>query len=466
MSSIGALLSIARSGMAAGQAQVSAASQNITNAQTPGYSRQRVTQSASTPQLLPAGSFGTGVTLAGPERMRNELLDATYRTGAGAAAFSEQRRDALQGVEGVLGEPSQTGLASSLEQFWSSWSDLASNPTSTAARAVVRQRGAQVSAQLNSFGNAIADQQALTRTRLQEMSTRVNALATQVAEINGQIVAAESSGNQAPDLRDQRDTRIDELSALIGATTTLQPNGSLNVLVGGDTLVDGVNAKNVRVQAPLNDPTRLSIALGPLSSTGGPTETMYQLGGEIAGALDAYNTVYPDALTRLDTIASTLVTETNSRHSAGFVGATPAGNFFDGARSTARTIRLDAGISASLNNIAASGTANEAGNNSVALSLSQLRNTAVSVGGQPVSINEAYRNVVSGIAVAVSSANGTATAARSLVTQADARRDSIKGVSIDEEMVNLIKFQQSYAAAARLVNVVDEMSQTLINLGR
>ncbi len=466
MSTFGGLLSIARSGLMASQAQITTTSQNITNAQTPGYSRQRVIQTAREPQRMSFGNFGTGVTVSGTERMRSEILDSTYRGDVGAAAYHEERRDALQGVEGILAEPSETGLASSLEQFWSSWSDLSTNPTSSAARAVVRQRGAQVSAQLNSFGNQIVDQQAQTRTRLQGMTARVNALSEQVANINAQITAAEAAGAQAPDMRDQRDTKLDELSQLIGAVAITQPNGSISVLVGGDTIVDGANAKSIRVQAPLNDPSRLGIAFGTGSTMTAQTETMYQVGGQIAGSLDAYNSSYPDALARLDTIAATIVSETNSRHSAGFIGATPAGNFFDSTHITARTMRLDASISSNLNNIAASGLANEPGDNRVALGLSQMRDTAVMINGQQMSINEGYRNVVSDLAVRVNSANGTAIATRTLATQTDSRRESVKGVSIDEEMINLMKFQQSYAAAARLINVVDEMSETLINLGR
>jgi flagellar hook-associated protein 1 FlgK len=462
----GGLLSIARSGLTAAQAQISTTSQNVTNAQTPGYSRQRVILTPGFPEQVPQGTFGTGVLINGVERMRNELIDTSFRRDTQSASFTEERRDALQAVEGVLGEPSNTGLASSLEQFWSSWSDLSTNPDSTAARGVVRQRGAQVAAQLNQFGNQIVDAQTVARTRVLEATDKVNALSKQVAEINAAIVAAEAAGNQSPDMRDQRDLKVDELAALIGATAYPQADGSVNVNVGGDSIVDGANWKSVRVQALTTDPTKLGLALGDAPTGGGTTETMYQVGGQIAGTLDAYNNVYPDSLSKLDGVASALVTTTNALHRTGFIGANPAGNFFDSARTTARTIQLDSTITANVSNVAASGIANEMGDNSVAVALSQLRETATTVNGQSVSLNEGYRTVVAAIATSVNSANGTATAARTLATQSDARRESIKGVSIDEEMVNLMKYQQSYAAAAKLISVVDEMSTTLINMAR
>ena len=461
----GGLMNIARSGLTASQAQLTTTSQNITNAQTPGYSRQRVEVQAGWPQQLPQGTFGTGVLVNGVERMRNELIDSGYRRDAQNASLTEERRDALQAIENVLGEPSATGLASSFEQFWSAWSDLSTNPDSSAARGVVRQRGAQVSAQLNQFGNQIVEQQTVARTRLLETAERVNTLSAQVADINARIVAAEAAGNQAPDMRDQRDTKIDELASLVGATAYPQADGSVNVNIGGDSLVDGANFKIVRVQALVSNPSRLGIALGPLPSTG-PTETMYQLGGQMAGTVDAYNTIFPDALATLDGVASALVTATNAAHRTGYIGTTPAGDFFDASRSTARTIQLDSTILANLSNVAASGISGESGDNGVAVRLSRLRDTPVLVNGQTVSINEGYRNVVATIATSTNGANGTATAARTLATQSDTRRESVKGVSIDEEMINLMKYQQSYAAAARLISVVDELSQTLINLGR
>ncbi len=462
----GGLLNIARTGLTVSQAQIAVTSQNVTNAQTPGYSRQRLRVEAAYPQVLPQGVFGTGVQAQGAERMRDALLDWSHRRDKDGAAVADERRNALQSVENILGEPSTTGLASSFEQLWNSWSDLSTNPNSSAARGVVRQRGAQVAAQLNQYGNQMVDAQTVVRTRLLETVDRVNALASQVADINARIVAAESSGNESPDMRDQRDAKVDELASLVGATAYPQADGSVNVNIGGDSLVDGANFKSLRLQAPLNDPTKLAIALGPLSSSGGPTETMYQIGGGIAGMLESYNEVFPDALAQLDGVAAALVQNTNALHSTGFIGTTAAGNFFDPSRTTARTIRLDSAIESDVNQIAASGISGQSGDNTVALGLSQLRATAVTVNGASASIGEGYRTVVAKIAANVSAANGSATAMSTLASQSDARRESIKGVSIDEEMVNLMKFQQSYAAAARLISVVDELSQTLINLGR
>ncbi len=330
----------------------------------------------------------------------------------------------------------------------------------------MRQRGAQVAAQLNQFGNQVSTAATVARTRLEQTAERVNALAAQVAEINAAIVSAEAAGQQSPDMRDTRDQKIDELSQLVGATSYLQANGSVNVMIGGDSLVDGANFKTVRVQALTTDPAKLGLALGALPANGVPTETMYNVGGQMSGLFESYNSTYPAATASLDGIASALVTTMNTVHRTGFVGTTAAGDFYDASRTTARTIRLDAAIVANANNIAGSAISGESGDNGVALAMSQLRSTRVTVNGQQATIGEGYRSVVSNLAATANAAGSAAEAARTLQTQTDARRESVKGVSIDEEMVNLMKFQQSYAAAARLISVVDELSQVLINLGR
>ncbi|MCU0626800.1 MAG: flagellar hook-associated protein FlgK [Gemmatimonadaceae bacterium] len=464
MSSFGGILSVARSGLLASQKAVTVASNNITNAQTPGYSRQRVVLRTNEPVQLPQGSFGTGVLVDNVERVRDVLLDDTFRQDTASATFSEQRRDTLQAIERVWGEPSETGLAAGLEQFWNAWGDLAATPTSAAARSVVRQRGQQVSQQLNTFAARLGDMVSQSRAQTIETVSRINALAREIGALNSRIVPAESGGIEAPELRDQRDLKVDELASLVGATAIEAPDGSINVQIGGDTIVDGSQVKEIEIRAPIGRPDELGVAL--VGRGVGPIETIAQVGGRLAAQLQDFNGTIPNAQAAVDEIARALVTEVNAIHRTGFVGADPAGDFFDPAATTASGIRLDAAIAADAGLIAAADTAGESGNNGVALRLSQLRSTTVTVDGQVQTIGAAWRGMVTTTAIGANAADAAAVSSRTLASQTDARRESMKGVSIDEEMVNLMRFQQSYAAAARLISVVDEMSQTLINLGR
>jgi flagellar hook-associated protein 1 FlgK len=155
--SLGSVLSVARQALAVQQNIIQTAGHNIANAETPGFSRQRVEVSAMYPQLLPAGALGTGVQVDNIRRSRDTLLDGTWRREAGGSAGATLRRDLLANVEGVLGEPSDTGLAAAMDAMWSAWSDLAAAPTSGAARAVVVQRASTVATTLNGFDQRLGD---------------------------------------------------------------------------------------------------------------------------------------------------------------------------------------------------------------------------------------------------------------------------------------------------------------------
>lgn len=466
MSTFGGILSVARSGLLASQKAVTVAANNITNAQTPGYSRQRVVFRTNEPVQLPQGSFGTGVLVDDVQRVRDVLIDDTFREDTRAAARDEAARDTLQQIERVWGEPSETGLAAGLEAFWNAWGDLAAAPNSLAAKAVVRQRGQQVAQQLNVFAGRIDEMQGQQRTRVVETVDRVNTLAREIGALNARIVPAESGGTEAPELRDQRDQRVDELAALVGARTVEGADGAIIVQVGGVNLVDGAQVKQLELRTPAGAPLTLGVA--PVGNGVGPIENLYGVDGTLGQQLVDYNETIPAAMADVDEIARAVVDEVNTLHTGGFVGTAPAGNFFDptGTGRTARGIRLDAAIAGDAAQVAASGVAGESGNNTVALAISQLRSTAVAVGGATQSIGAAWRATVTDTAIRANTADAAATASRTLASQTDARRQSVSGVSIDEEMVSLMKFQQSYAAAARLISAVDEMSQILVNLGR
>src|SRR5215207_1509166 len=182
--SLGSILSVARTAIQAQQTAMQVMSQNVANAETPGYTRQRAELAANFPQSFPYGNVGTGVTVQTVTRARDALLDVAYRNDAGNAAGSALRRDLLQEVENVLGEPSDIGLSAALDAFWSSWSDLANDPTSGAARSVVQQRGRTLAGMLNTFAQRLGDARSQANLRLDESVRSLNGLADHVAQLN------------------------------------------------------------------------------------------------------------------------------------------------------------------------------------------------------------------------------------------------------------------------------------------
>jgi flagellar hook-associated protein 1 FlgK len=477
------LFSIARSALLTHQTALQTISQNIANAETPGYSRQEAVLVANTPVRMPYGNVGTGVHVENIIRKRDLLLDDSFRSAEGQAGEAQLRQDQLSQLEGVFGEPTDAGMTNALDQFWGAWSDLASTPSSTTSRAIVQQRGTQVAKLFNDYDTQLTQQRTSSLERLSNTVTEINAYAQQVADLNGQIVTSEASGSSANDLRDQRDLMLDKLASLAGTRVIGQADGSVSVIVGNSTLVDGSSARALTMRyeipnpAPAVTPSDIAVRI----TLGDSTDRLAPLGGQIKAGVDFINTDIPGMRGRLDALASAIVSTINTAHSAGFtftgnaIPGTAAGNFFDAGTVLnpvrASTIRLDSVIAADPSKIAASGNANAPSDNSTALALSAFRIAPATVSyTTPSGATETggflgfFRNTVTSLGIQTKSAEDNATVFRSLADQADTRRQSVSGVNTDEELVSMLKVQQSYTAATKLIKAADEMLQTLLSL--
>ena len=452
------ILSIGRSALLTHQKSVATASHNIANANTPGYSRQRADLAANLPQVWPQGAIGTGVHLGGVERARDILLDQSVRDHAAVAAGFEQRSGTLSRIETALAEPTDAGLAATLDQFWNAWGDLSNNPTSSAARLQVAEKGRAVANVFGRLQAGIDEARATASGRIQGDLDHVNQLAQQIADINQRIVDIEAGSATANDLRDQRDLLTDELSSYIPVTVVERTGGATGVYVDGLAMVDGAFTR------PLSMTTSGS-TYQILTPGGAQVSTAT---GRLGASLDILNSELPAFESQLDGLAAGLVAGVNTIHQT---GTNPNGNtgvdFFDPAGTTARTISLSAAVAADSLEVAA-GTPDglgqyQAGANDVSLSLQGLRDVGqATLGGQ--TFGAYYGDFVADIGLAVSSAESGFQTHDALRSQADARRSEVSGVSVDEELVDLMRFQQAFAAAARLVNTADEMMQTVLGM--
>ena len=485
MSTFGSVLSIARGALAAQQAAIQTTSHNIANAQTAGYSRQRVEMAPAYPLVMPFGSLGTGVVIADVARARDSFLDDSYRHGTASTEGYGMRHELFSEIESIMNEPSDSALAHTLDEFWNSWSDLSNNPGSAIAQGVVRQRGAQVAYQLNTTTTRLDDLVNRTRNRLLVAVGEVNALAERIATLNGEIVAAESSGNQAPDLRDARDKVADELSKLGVSRSDIQKDGTVSVYIGGIAIVSGNHAQT------------LDVRVGTATSIGivGDPDPLLGIGGALATMTDFINVDAAATHSRLDALARGIVNGVNEYHASGWTAAGdalgganwnpangPTGsrvNFFDAASLTSGTIKLSAEVQADATVIAAGDVQNAPGNNNIALAIGALRGDGgmdalrIRLGANFGSVigfaagttyAEHYRESVSDVGIQVADADRQHTVYETLAQQADHRRTSVAGVSIDEELTHLMQYQQAYGAAAKIVSIVDEMMQSLLQM--
>lgn len=458
MPSIGSTINIAKTALQAQQQALNVTAHNIANASNEGYARQRAVLSANEPLRTGIGTVGTGVGVRQVERIADPLLDQIYRRESGSAAEKDTRGSMLERVETLLGEPSDLGVGSLLDRFFSAWSELAANPTSDSVRSVVRQQGSLLAGKLASLAAGVDQVRQEVEARLSDAMASVNRLTSEIASLNQQIVTVEAAGTQAPDLRDTRSGMLNELAQLLPIQVAGRKNGAVGVTVAGVSIVDLSFAKTLEVRNESG-----TWGVGVVGTTG----LFQENGGQAGGLLSVLNTEIPTYTQALDDIASALVTQVNTAHVTGTNEAGATGvDFFDPAGTAASSIKLSAAVLADAGAIAA-GTPDGSGNyragaNDIALTLAGLRDTAV--GSLGATFGAFYSGLVSDVGQAVRSSQDAAEARRILADAADMRRQSISGVSVDEELVQMIQFQSAYQAAARVVTTVDEMLQTLLTV--
>ena len=461
--SLNGILQVAKSGLLAHQLAMEVTGHNIANASTDGYSRQRAELVPGVPLRMPEGLLGTGVRVADITRARNELLDGVFRRESSLFHGFQTRSDVLSSVEAVFTEPTELGLAATLDAFWNAWGDLSNDPSSTTARQLVVSAGEQLADHLRRTTAAIDVAGGRVAAQLGDEVGEVNRLLEEVADLNRQISSAARSARSAPDLADRRDLLLDRLATYVPVEVTPRDTGAVGVVINGVSVVEGVVFEQLAVSS--------AGGVWSLETSGGTTLGVRT--GSMGAAVEVLNADFALFRTQLDELAQGIVERVNAVH---VTGTNPLGgtgvNFFedygDPTTVTAQNFALDAAVLADPQAVSA-GTGDGGGNyqagaNDVALALADLRN--VTTGGvlDGRSINGAYRDLASAVGLAAGSALSSTASHDVLRVAADERRQSVFGVATDEELIKVVQFQAGYTAAARVVTVVDEMYQTLLSI--
>lgn len=453
--SLASLLSIARTALTTHQRAMAVTSHNIANATTPGYTRQRLELAAETPLYTPYGTVGRGVRGVAVFNARDQFLDAAFRREQGNFSRAETLRSALARIEESLMEPGELGIGGALDGLWGAFSDLADAPTGSSARVAVRSAASLLATRLRETSARFDTESIAVRREYDDTVSRINTLSREIAELNKEISARGGPLNTAPDLEDMRDLRIDELSSLIQVRVLPRDHGQVAVMGGDAMLVDGGVAQMLEVRPQGGG----QIAVGAI----GFTRLINNSGGKLQGLTELINEGLPGVRSELDRLANALVTAINAAHSAGYTGNGTTGvMLFDPAGVTADTIALSADVLADVRNIAAGATA-ASGDNTVALQIAAMRDTAFPGlnGDTPAGF---LSGLVSSLAGIVRDVTQAAASAEVLSAGIDAQRQSVHGVSTDEEMIKLIQQQQAFSAASRLVVIADEMMQDVLRM--
>jgi flagellar hook-associated protein 1 FlgK len=456
MIGISAGLEIARKALAAYQLAISVYGNNIANVNTPGFSRRRPLLQESDNAVLSFGRVGLGVDTRAIRRMRDALLDSGYRKENSSCGKYEMLESNLAQIEDVLLEPSDSGLGTLISDFWDGWQELANEPESITARTLVAGRAESLCRSLNGTSARLNTMRETLNEEIEGVVDDINSLAERVAYLNGMIVEAEASGNEASDLRDQRDALIDDLSNLVDVKVYEGADGSASVRMGSETLVERT------VSVPLKTAARgdAGVVVSDIR-LGNGTRSISVAGGRLAGLVECRDQLIPRYLSQLDEIARGIVERVNEVHRAGHGLAGSTGqDFFDPAGLTASTISVSQFILGDVTLIAASSDG-ATGNGDNALAIADIRLEGL-FGPENATAEDFYSSFIGDVGMDSERAADGKEGQELLLRELDTRRESVKGVSIDEETTNLVAAQHAYQAAAKLVSVIDELMDTLM----
>lgn len=571
MSGLFASLNTAISGLHSHQVAVNVTANNIANVDTEGYSRQRVDLVSETPMETADGLIGRGVGIGAVTRARNELLDTVYRFQSSSLGSSTEQQRVQTRMEDMLFEPSDRGLTSLLDDFFGAFQELAAKPEEQPLRTSAVNSTVQLAASISDLETNLDRLRTDADREIRALTTDVNTLLEQIAEMNDQISDLElGSGHSANDLRDRRGVLLDKLSEIMNITTVETSNGSVSLSVEGIQLVAGSQAYNIEaVVNPALDPVRKDFVELVVTETGAVLNPSQ---GQLAGLTVARDTLVASFQSKLDAFTKTLISETNLIHAQGrgldlfdsVTGATPVAagttsldladpatglefppstgsfeiNVVDGSYNVATTtISVDTGAGDSLLDIAGSinavgnitasvvddtlqitagsgytfGFSNdtsgflaavgintlftgsgsrdiavneqiendvaflavgsgadprETGDNSNAVALGELQSKSVDITVDAtttsISMPDYLRTSVSDVGVMSQRIGREVESEQMFVKRLDTRREEVSGVSVNEEVANLIRFQRGFDASARMIRIVDEMLQTLI----
>ncbi|MEC1377391.1 flagellar hook-associated protein FlgK [Heyndrickxia oleronia] len=474
-------LETAKRGMNTQQSALYVTGQNISNANTLGYTRQRVNFEASPaypaasmnrPQI--PGQMGTGVQAGSIQRVRESFIDQQYRGENNKFGYWSTKAESLAKLEDIMNEPSDSGLAATLGQFWQSLQDLSVNPENDGARSVVLQRGQAVAETFHYLSSSMKEVKKDLGNEINVSIRNINSILEQIGNVNKQISEIEPHGYIPNDLYDERDRLVDELSSYVnikiettksGGNPSSIAEGIYNIKMidenGQETsLIDGSKFGKITEIDEETSLGQLNIIGSDNSSNNLSFDKIAK--GKLSGLIESFGYlengngtekgIYPEMLKQLNDLASTFITKFNEQHVKGWTLDGNQGEEFFGG-SNAEDIKV---LITSNENIAAAGSKDSvAGDGKNAIDLANVQSTA--------NITSKYQSIIGKLGVDAQQANRLTANSGNLLQSVDERRQSVSAVSIDEEFINMIKYQQAYNASARNITIVDEMLDKIIN---
>ena len=453
MGNLSGALSVALGALNADQGAVEITSNNIANVNTPGYSREQVAFSENSPVQVGNLLFGTGVTLGQTTGIRDNLLNRRLDQENQSASQLNAFLGPLSQAQALFNETSGTGLQSSLTAFFNSFTQLSDNPGDASLRQGVITAGQNLASAFNQDTTQLQQLQGSADLSVQQSVTQINQLTQQIASLNTQISGQSGVGQIPNSLIDQRTQLLQQLSGLVDVSEIDAGNNSVTLTTNsGASLV--VGGQSFALSTQINAATTFHDVY-----SNGTDITSSIAGGALGGQIQVRDQEIPSIQNGLDTLASGLATAVNSQQLAGFDANGAAGtNFFTPPTGVAGAAESLSVAITDPSKIAASSDGT-IGSNGNAVALANVQNQAVVAGQTPA---DYYSGLIFKIGNDVSQAQSEQTAVGLVQQQLQDQQGAVSGVSLDEEAANLIRYQSAYQAAANVVNVVDQLLQTVL----
>lgn len=477
-------ISIALRALQAQQVSLDITGHNVANANNPNYSRQTGLHSATRPYPSPMmghnpsnGQLGTGVEISQINRMRDSFIDMRLRNQLNNFTYWSTMEDGLSQVELFFNEPGENGINNALDQLWDSLQDLSREPDFNSVREVVVQRSQVVVESITTTRRQLQNLRDNINENIPLKVAKINSLSNQLADLNVQIGKISATGSLPNDLLDTRDAILEELSELVDIDVIQDHVNMVSVSVGGTSLVHRGTSYNMSTSGEASEEQGYKKNIVRWSTTGNPVQIK---SGEIGGLQDLRDKDIQKAIDDLDNWTREFVEQFNEIHNQGWdlYGNGPGDDdegmpFFvfldDNSDFAALNIAVNEEIAEDVGLIRASTDPDAVGNGENALELARLRSKRVIDSGlgsgeeANITIGDAFRSIVSKLGVNTEKSVKMKENEETLAGHLNNLKESISGVSLDEEMANMIRFQHAYGAAARMMTAVDESLDTIIN---
>jgi flagellar hook-associated protein 1 len=468
--SISTIFDIASSGVAAQRQAIEVSGENIANVNTDGYSRQQVIMVNGPVPNINGTAIGSGVQIQTVRRAYDATLQQQIVGSTTSYQESLAKETALNQIEPSFNELTSDGLGKAVDNFFGSWQDLSTNPQGTAERQSLLSNAQILTDTFHQINTNLSNVANGANSALTGIASDVTDNAKNLALVNQQIISTNAVGGSTNTLLDQRDLLMQKISEKVGITSSVQSDGTASVtLANGGALVSGTQYATLYTSPNALVPSKNDVLLTGLGSpppaqaplTDSPIAAA--VGGQLGGTMQVRDTIVPGYLTKLDDMAKQMVVAVNAQQQAGYaLDGTNNNKFFDSTKLTSANIALDATLTA--NKIAA-GASTNSGDNINALAVAAIQNnSAIPFSSGGATFDDYYNSLMSGVATDTKGATSATAQGAAFLQQLQTLRGSNSGVSLDEELTNLTKYQQAFQGSAKVLNVATQMLDTILGL--